>query len=67
MLEKDAKISIHSIESLQENMKVVVKHGIFMDNTGTVIRAGNKKVYVKLESLGQVMVVEFPASYIMPM
>ncbi len=66
MLTKDAKISVQPIGSVQENMKVIVKHGVFMDNTGTVIRAGNKKVYVKLESLGQVMVVEFPVSYVSP-
>lgn len=64
MLEKDAKISVQSLEAFEENMKVIIKHGVFMDNTGTVIRAGNKKVYVRLESLGQVMTVEFPAAYV---
>ncbi|HRI19600.1 MAG TPA: UpxY family transcription antiterminator [Panacibacter sp.] len=64
--EKDAAISIQSWESLEENIKVKVKHGIFMDNTGTVLRTQRKKVYVRLESLGQVMVVAFPADYLNP-
>ena len=37
-----------------------------MDNTGTIVKGGNKKVYVKLESLGQVMIVEFPVEYLTP-
>jgi hypothetical protein len=44
----------------------MVHHGVFMDNEGTVVRGGKKKVYVRLESLGQVMIVEFPAEYISP-
>ncbi|HVX51356.1 MAG TPA: UpxY family transcription antiterminator [Chitinophagaceae bacterium] len=64
LLEKNTTISILPLQQFKENDKVVVKQGVFMDNTGTVIRQGNKKVYVKLESLGQVMVVEFPVSYV---
>jgi transcription antitermination factor NusG len=47
-------------------MKVIVDHGVFMGNEGTVVRGGKKKVFVRLESLGQVMIVEFPAEYISP-
>jgi transcription antitermination factor NusG len=64
--DKDASITTQSWETLEENIKVKIKHGIFMDNTGTVVRSGKKKVYVRLESLGQVMVVEFPSSYVKP-
>lgn len=64
LLEKDARVSVESLQSFRENDKVVIKQGVFMDNTGTVIRPGNKKVYVKLESLGQVMVVEFPVAFV---
>lgn len=64
LLEKDAKISVESLREFREHDKVVIKHGIFMDNTGSVLRAGNKKVYIKLESLGQVMIVEFPVSFV---
>jgi transcription antitermination factor NusG len=62
--EKEVNISVQSLQTFKENDKVVVKHGVFMDNIGTVIRSASKKIYVKLESLQQVMVVEFPASYV---
>jgi len=64
LAEKDASIAILSEEGFQNEMKIKVNHGVFMGNEGTVIRGGRKKVYVKLESLGQVMVVEFPAEYL---
>jgi len=64
--EAEAKISIYSLEGFKEDTKVKINHGVFMDNKGTVIRSGKKKVYVKLESLGQVMVVEFPIEYLSP-
>jgi hypothetical protein len=38
-----------------------------MDTTGTVLKGGKKKVFVKLESLDQVMVVEFPVEYLSPL
>ncbi len=66
LAEKDASISIISKEGFAEETKIIVNHGVFMGNEGTVIRGGKKKVYVKLESLGQVMVVEFPAEYLSP-
>lgn len=65
--EKDASISVQSIESFNENEVVKVNHGIFMDSIGTVLRGGKRKVFVKLESLGQVMTVEFPAEYLSPL
>jgi len=65
LLEKDAIISVQGLQSFKENDKVVITHGVFMDNEGTILRSGLKKVYVKLESLQQVMVVEFPAEYVM--
>lgn len=64
LAEKDASIAILSEEGFRNEMKIKVNHGVFMGNKGTVIRGGKKKVYVKLESLGQVMVVEFPAEYL---
>jgi transcription antitermination factor NusG len=62
--EKDASIYIISQEGFKEETKIRVNHGVFMGNEGTVLRGGKKKVYVKLESLGQVMVVEFPAEFL---
>ncbi|HEY6979112.1 MAG TPA: UpxY family transcription antiterminator [Chitinophagaceae bacterium] len=64
LLEEKANISVQSLETFKENDKVIIKHGVFMDNTGTVLRHVPKKVYVKLESLQQVMIVEFPAEYV---
>jgi transcription antitermination factor NusG len=64
--EEDAKIEIISIEGFKTDSKVRVNHGVFMDNQGKVIRGGKKKVYVELQSLGQVMVVEFPVEYLTP-
>ncbi|MES2005314.1 MAG: UpxY family transcription antiterminator [Bacteroidota bacterium] len=65
--EKDASISIISQDGFREETRIKVNHGVFMGNEGTVLRGGKKKVYVKLESLGQVMVVEFPAEFLSPM
>jgi transcription antitermination factor NusG len=64
--EKGAVLSVISAEGYREETKVLVNHGVFMGNEGTVIRGGKKKVYVRLESLGQVMVVEFPTEFISP-
>lgn len=66
LLEKETTISVQSLQSFRENDKVIISQGVFMDNTGTVIRTGSKKIYVRLESLGQMMVVEFPAAFVTP-
>ena len=65
--ETQASITIQSFTSLDENTKIKVNHGVFMDTTGTVVKGGKKKVYVKLESLDQVMIVEFPIEYLSPL
>ena len=62
--EKEVRISTQSMQSFKQNDKVIVKHGVFMDNTGTVLRSTSNKVYIKLESLQQVMIVEFPQKYV---
>jgi transcription antitermination factor NusG len=64
LAEKDARIHIIAQEGFKEDTLIRVNYGVFMGNEGTVLRGGRKKVYVKLESLGQVMVVEFPAEYL---
>lgn len=59
-----AQITLQPIETLQPNTLVKIKYGIFMDNTGMVVKNNNKKVYVQLKSLGKVMIVQFPANYL---
>ena len=65
--ETQASVSIQSLGSLDENTRIKVNHGVFMDSTGTVLNGTKKKVFVKLESLGQVMIVEFPIEYLSPL
>jgi transcription antitermination factor NusG len=65
LLQKDAMISIQSVESFEKDTRIKIKQGVFMDQVGTIMRtAGKKKVYVSLESLGQVMIVEFPIDHL---
>ncbi len=64
--EKDARVSIISDEGFVQGEKIRINFGVFMDREGTVLRGSKKKVYVQLQSLGQVMVVEFPAEYLSP-
>ncbi|MEI6585453.1 MAG: UpxY family transcription antiterminator [Sediminibacterium sp.] len=65
--EKDAILTLQSLQAFEETTKVLVTYGVFMDKVGTVIKKEKKKIYVKLQSLGQVMVVEFPIDYLEPM
>lgn len=64
--EENVHITTQSLESINEEIKVKIKSGVFMDNTGTVVRGGKKKVFVRLESLGQMMIVEFPIQDVTP-
>jgi len=64
LAEKDAKITFISDEGFSSGDLVKVNYGVFMDQEGTVIRGGKKKVYVQLQGLGQVMIVEFPATFL---
>lgn len=64
LLEKDVKLSLISKEGFEESTKIRVNHGVFMGKEGTVLKNMKKKIFVKLESLGQVMVVEFPVEYL---
>ena len=64
LLEKDVNITVEDLRHFKENNKVVIHKGVFMDAEGTVIKGGNKKVYVRLESLEQLLIVEFPAEHL---
>lgn len=59
-------IQVADAQVLKEKTRVKIKAGIFMDNEGEILRIGKKKVYVQLQTLGQVMVVEFPIEQLLP-
>ena len=48
----------------EEKDLVVISKGVFMDKEGVVVKGGKRRVYVRLESLDQVMTVEFPAEHL---
>jgi transcription antitermination factor NusG len=66
LTDSEAKIEVVSLELFQQNTKVKVSRGVFLDAEGIVLRSNNKKAYVQLESLGQVMIVEFKTEYLKP-
>ena len=65
-LTENATIGIIPLNEFNENTKVKVNHGIFMDNEGIVLRTSSKKVYVKLQGLGQIIIIEFPKEHLSP-
>lgn len=60
----NVKIEVVSSSYFQEHTKVKVSQGVFLDLEGTVVKSNKKKVYVKLESLEQVMIVEFRTEHL---
>jgi len=64
LLEKNVNITVEDLKQFSADNKVIVRKGVFMDAEGTVIKGGNKKVYVRLESLDQLLIVEFPAEHL---
>ena len=64
LLEKDVQITVQSLKQFEEKDLVVISKGVFMDNEGVVVKGGKRKVYVRLESLDQLMTVEFPADHL---
>lgn len=62
--EGPSSVSVEPDTMLSANDRVMIKQGVFMDNIGTVMKTRSKKIYVRLESLGRMMVVEFPAGHV---
>lgn len=60
----NAKFELVSTSKFKENTKVKIAQGVFLDSFGTVVKESNKKIYVQIESLGQVMIVEFKSNYL---
>ncbi len=65
--EKDVEVSTFNADDFEPNTKVMINHGVFMDNKGVVLKSNKSKVYVLIESLSQVMVIEFSKSHVTPM
>ena len=61
----DAKVEIVDASVFKENSKVKIKQGIFLNAEGKVLRTGKKKIYVLIESLASVMVVEFKTEHLL--
>jgi transcription antitermination factor NusG len=62
--EKEATLQLISDEGFREDTKIRINYGVFMDREGVVTYSDKKKVYVRLQSLGQVMVVELSLIHI---
>jgi transcription antitermination factor NusG len=65
--EKDVMLSLQSLNGFKEEDRVKVTHGVFMDKIGSVVKASKKKVYVKLKSLEQILIVEFSSAHLDPL
>ena len=66
LAEKEVTIELRALQGFKAETKVKVTQGVFMDQEGTILKEGRKKVYVQLESLGQLMVVEFSITHLEP-
>lgn len=64
--EKSSDINVVSDSDFEPNTKVRINHGVFMDNKGTILRSNKKKVYVQLETMSQVLIIEFPVDHVSP-
>lgn len=52
-------ISVTSANEFKIDDEVIISRGVFKDSFGKIVRQSKKKVYVQIQSLGQVMTVEF--------
>jgi len=57
--QSNASIQVVDIANLPANTKVSINQGLFMGQKGEVIKASKKTVYVRLESINMMMIVEF--------
>ncbi len=54
-----SSIQIVDMTNLPAQTKVSINQGLFMGQRGEVIKAGKKNVFVRLESINMMMIVEF--------
>lgn len=52
-------IQVVDMSNLPPQTKVSITNGLFMGQKGEVIKAGKKNVFVRLESINMMMIVEF--------
>jgi transcription antitermination factor NusG len=55
----NARIEIVDMTNLPPQTKVTISQGLFMGQRGEVVKAGKKTVFVRLESINMMMIVEF--------
>ena len=60
--QSDARIEVVDMASIPAQTKVAINQGLFMGQRGEVVKTSKKTVYVKLESINMMMIVEFKAS-----
>ena len=54
-----ANIQVVDLGPLKPQTKVAVNNGLFMGQRGEVVKADKKSVYVRLDSINMMMIVEF--------
>ena len=55
----NASIQVVNMTNLPAQTKVAINQGLFMGQKGEVIRSGKKTVFVQLQSINMMMMVEF--------
>ena len=60
--QSNTTIQVVDMANLLPQTKVEINQGLFMGQKGEVVKASKKSVYVKLESINMMMIVEFKAS-----
>jgi transcription antitermination factor NusG len=58
-LSTTASIQIVDLANLPAQTKVSINQGLFMGQRGEIVKAGKKNVFVRLDSINMMMIVEF--------
>jgi transcription antitermination factor NusG len=59
-------IEIVDLTNLPPETKVAINQGLFMNRRGAVVKASKNNVFVRLESLNMMMIVEFKPNEVSP-
>jgi transcription antitermination factor NusG len=57
--QSNADIQVVAMTHIPANTKVSINQGLFMGQKGEIVKTGKKTVYVRLESINMMMIVEF--------